>query len=71
MLHCLAHALCVHYLAAIEIEHEPSKTREGATPSKPFAIRISIRGHVRSVYALSSSSPRDNAEFSSDDGFSK
>ena len=27
MLHCLAHALCVHYLAAIEIEHVASRTR--------------------------------------------
>ena len=27
--------------------------------------------NVRSISALSSSSPRDNAEYSSDDGFSK
>ena len=35
MLHCLAHALCVHYLAAIEIEHLALRTRRCHTLSGP------------------------------------
>ena len=58
----------VHYFAAIKTKHEDAKLSH---PQNILQLQISIHSHARSIYVPSSCSPRNNAEYSSDNCLSK